>query len=933
MLLKRPKNNLIQFIPYSFIFKWIRNFLFIITVCTYGQERKLLNEILTSNADIPYKVQQADSLIDKAVIQKNDSLHYLQQQYATWLFDEKKIEKAIYHESQALAYSKSISHNTFSQFSALSLGYYYRNLPDILKSIDIYEQVLQINNKSEYAIRAYYQLGIAHLNIYDYYKAIEYFEHYASFFSSKEDEYSQRQLLKAYVNLTYSCLLLGEKKALKKGVDYANKALEIRSKVGATDLEFYEIHIKLAALNNQNESLNIPKALHHFEEALTIARRLNDSSKVIDIYKGIGNLYNTTQHDTAISYHEKALKLAKGRNIHEYEILVNLGYNYSALGNYEQGISTYLEALKKLTNEEFNDQNYRLEELLINSTHKIKLLNILPQIAESYLLQYQQEKDPTLLQNSLFYFLLADKTIDYLKINSSAHRSRLFWREVSSDIYGKALKVCYLLKDAEQAFYFMEKNKALLLMEDITKEKFKQSLLISQELLTEETRLKREVLLSELALRNEDSKILKDSIQNMHIKWEQSLKRLQDSIYKNSTNYPETTITSLTEVQNSMTKKDVIAEYHISTDDGYGLFSNNKNGYALFITNTDTFFYELQDLPKLKKDVFQLIEALRVPFANQEDIDHYQQLSYGIFKRLFPDDKVRQLLKNKNLTIVPDSYIGFLPFETLSYSEDQLNYLILNSEVSYSYSNSFMRNTTKSSNKVEKASFLGMAPVTFKDNTLPKLSNSYSELEALDNYYEGALYTEEQATKDLFLKELSQYAIIHLATHADATQENDPWISFEDEKLTLNELNLSRNNASLVMLSGCNTSIGKEEVGEGIMSLARGFFYGGSQSVIASLWSIDDTSTSSITKDFYQNLSEGQTKATALSNAKRSYLNNHQLSEQSPFYWGGLVLLGANDALPAQSDSNLLYYLLFSGILLFILYRYFKAKRATVSRN
>ena len=116
-----------------------------------------------------------------------------------------------------------------------------------------------------------------------------------------------------------------------------------------------------------------------------------------------------------------------------------------------------------------------------------------------------------------------------------------------------------------------------------------------------------------------------------------------------------------------------------------------------------------------------------------------------------------------------------------------------------------------------------------------------------------------------------------------------------------------RNNADLVTLSACNTSLGEVAKGEGVLSLARGFFYSGSKSVVASLWEVNDKSTSEIMTSFYTNLKDGQTKSEAMNNAKRTYLSNHSLSEQSPYYWSSFILIG--DAGAIDLSSNLYLYL------------------------
>jgi len=302
-------------------------------------------------------------------------------------------------------------------------------------------------------------------------------------------------------------------------------------------------------------------------------------------------------------------------------------------------------------------------------------------------------------------------------------------------------------------------------------------------------------------------------------------------------------------------------------------------------------------------------------------------LSYAVFKTLFPSEKVRSLIKGKKLSIIPDGYLSLLPFEALSTSETTTSYLIEDCDISYLYSWSFLQNNLIST--TEKANFLAMAPVDFTNSDLSKLVYSKDEIKNLKKYYPGESYLNEQASKSSFLNALPNYSMVHLATHADASDSITPWIAFSDSKLTLDEIYLTQNKASLVVLSGCNTTLGRQEVGEGVMSLARGFFYSGTQSVISSLWSIDDRSTPFIMKKFYKNLHDGKTKSTALRNAKLAYLKTHSLSEASPYYWASFILIGKDDAL-TNSIPGWIFYIIFAVALLLLflwLKRYKKAKR------
>jgi len=158
--------------------------------------------------------------------------------------------------------------------------------------------------------------------------------------------------------------------------------------------------------------------------------------------------------------------------------------------------------------------------------------------------------------------------------------------------------------------------------------------------------------------------------------------------------------------------------------------------------------------------------------------------------------------------------------------------------------------------------------------------------------------------------------IIHLATHANSNDSISPWIAFNDGKINLEKLYLTTNNADLVVLSACQTNTGELAVGEGVMSLSRGFFKTGAKSVISSLWNVDDKSTTKIMIDFYKNLKNGQTKSGALRKSKLKYIKNSSLSESSPYYWASFVLIGDTSIVSIPSND---YTYLYIGLGLLVL--------------
>ena len=128
--------------------------------------------------------------------------------------------------------------------------------------------------------------------------------------------------------------------------------------------------------------------------------------------------------------------------------------------------------------------------------------------------------------------------------------------------------------------------------------------------------------------------------------------------------------------------------------------------------------------------------------------------------------------------------------------------------------------------------------------------------------------------------------------------------------------------------SACNTDSGKLVKGEGIMSLSRGFIHAGCPSVVMSLWSVNDGSTSDIMKRFYQNLSKGKSKDSALKQAKLDYLNSSKKAFQHPFYWAAFVQFGDTSELRGNAFFSL-KKLAIGGVLLFVVFFFIQKIRKT----
>jgi CHAT domain-containing protein/Tfp pilus assembly protein PilF len=150
--------------------------------------------------------------------------------------------------------------------------------------------------------------------------------------------------------------------------------------------------------------------------------------------------------------------------------------------------------------------------------------------------------------------------------------------------------------------------------------------------------------------------------------------------------------------------------------------------------------------------------------------------------------------------------------------------------------------------------------------------------------------------------ELGHYRIVHFATHGLLNSQHPELsglaLSLVDERgrpqdgfLRLHEIFNLRLPAELVVLSACQTGLGKEVKGEGLVGLTRGFMYAGAARVVASLWRVDDTATAELMKLFYRRMLRDRMRpAAALREAQVEMWK--RAPGRSPFYWAGFVLQG-----------------------------------------
>jgi len=499
---------------------------FLCSFCAgFCQNENVISPVLRSNLDSQEKIRVVDSIL--ALYDNQNKYNLLDTSYttySTWLYKNKKYNATIKVLKASINNQPNLSSvDTLTwQHRLYFLGISYRRVKKYHKSIEIFQHPIIGYQKNSKTAKSYSELGLCYKTIGDYYKAITYYQLGASLLSQQGNN---KFLLINYINTTRAFL---ELKTLKS--------------------------------YSQRETLNILKADSYYKEAIDIATKMKDSSKLFNVYNQLGNLYNISDPDKGITYLNKAAYYAKNNALNSFYNEVNIGYCYLIKESYDQSIASYLKGISHITKIDIEtlkaEWNPSFFYPVDNKTH---LLSVLKNLANAHYKKYYITKDTELLNKAIKTYAIADELLDIIRIESTELKSKLHWRKESAELYGRAIKACFLTKDKNKAFYFMEKSKALLLTEELKNVQLKKNNTIRPDLVKREIALKKSIYILE---KQKQTSPDQDTITIALLNEQNKLLRLQDSIKNefagfeviNTTNL----ITNFKEVQESLDADEVV---------------------------------------------------------------------------------------------------------------------------------------------------------------------------------------------------------------------------------------------------------------------------------------------------------------------------------------------------------------------------------------
>jgi CHAT domain-containing protein/tetratricopeptide (TPR) repeat protein len=409
---------------------------------------------------------------------------------------------------------------------------------------------------------------------------------------------------------------------------------------------------------------------------------------------------------------------------------------------------------------------------------------------------------------------------------------------------------------------------------------------------------------------------------------------------------------TIKEIQSQLRPDDLLLEYSLGEERSYlwAVTSNSLKGYEIkprsMIDAASLEVYKLLTARQMTGPVIDDKYQSRVEEADKQ----YYNKALALSRMLL--GPVAGVLKNKRLLIVTEGLSQFISFDALPRPETnpdnvslQDSFLISDHQIVILPSVSALAAIRAEGNRLAPsrravavfadpvfssnddrvqtgktstdlaATFRGFNPLALRGfdglterGGLRRLIYSSEEADSILAAASGAAWVVkgfEASRENVMADKIGQYQVVHFATHGLVNTEHPelsgivlsmikPDGTSVDGFLQLHDVFNLKLSAELTVLSACDTGLGKDVRGEGLIGLTRGLMFAGSRSVVASLWKVDDRATAVLMGHFYKAmLQDGLPRAAALRYAKEQLRKDPAWS--APFFWAGFVLQGEYD--------------------------------------
>ncbi len=778
--------------------------------------------------------------------------------------------QAIATAQQAFDTAKKIDDTSGQSKSLANIALAYDYLGKYDQAITYYQQWLAIAQASGDKIgmsKSLGNLGLAYENLNNYDKAFEYYQRWLAIAIEIKDRLAEGKAL-TNIGLIYDYMgkydlaIASHLKSLEIALELNDRHLEgsAYGNIGITyqnlgkydkAIESYQKSLTIAkaskdrplessALGNLGNiyfmSGNYPKAIEYHQQNLAIAQSLKDRQAESIALGNLGNVNLKLQKYTeAINFYNRQLAIAQDLKdkLGEGSAYGNLGIVYQDLGEYNLAFA-YQQKYLAISREIKNRQG---ESYSLNSMALIMELQKQPELA---ILFYKQSVSVRESIRKDIRGLRKEDQQSFARTVSHTYR-QLADLLLKRGRVTEALQVLDLLKVQELEDYLKNIQ---------GNERTTQGI----ELLEPEKAISRDLL----TISNEQvSKLNRD---------------LANEIQK----IPPSQLNKVPAYLQQISRGTVLL---------YPLILSNRVEIVLFSSNTPPIH---RSVAIKENELENLIAQFRSDLQDNSSLDvkNSSQKLYDILIKPIESE----LSQAHTILYAPDGKLRYIPLAALY---DGKQWLV----EKYRISNLIAYNVTDFTQK-SKAIPSILAGAYGNGNTKSgqsPLPASISEVREIASTFPNTVNLTNTAFSRAAIElEIPKHNILHLATHGDFNgKPNTSYIFFGNgDTISLSEIkDWKLSNIDLIVLSACQTGVGKLDNGIEILGFGYQVQLAGAKASLASLWKVSDDGTQALMKSFYENIKQGNlTKAEALQKAQVDSLRSNQFSH--PFYWSAFILIG-----------------------------------------
>lgn len=764
--------------------------------------------------------------------------------------------RAIGQNSTAVELYRSAIHLFQSQENMVGEAHALRGMGIATYSLGVYDsalvcwekayQIFREKGERKFEGKVLNNFGTLYSSLSEYEKAIEYLSKSLTIAremgDAREEGISLQNLGNVYL----------WQSNFPKALDSYQQSLRIFRDIGHRQ---YEV-ITLLSIGSVYYYLHdYERAYEYYNNSLIITKELGDRNMESYALDNIGIIHGRLkEYSKALDYHQRSLTLLKelGDQKREGKVLNNIGVVYSQLEDYQHALECYQKSLCV-----FRDVGDKIGEgsslLNIGGIYRsmgkcqegLKLiqtgLGIVKDLGAD---DYVRVGHITLgdcnmemgeISQAQENYVKAIESVEGIRGKLEVEAQKSSYASGTYSIYEKMVTLLLINNQLEKAFNYMERGRARSFL-DILGDDIQVNKSTHEECLSGNT----------------DSDEYEPELRS--VKTEQPL--------------------TLPEVQSLLNPECTLLEFFLT--------ENKVLIWAITSVNADLIEENIAG------DSLQcLVESFRETILMHGSPDYLSRELYNVLIAPISDK-----ISTKRLIIVPHGTLHYLPFQALQDQDGK--YLFEKFQITYLPSASVMEYLSqKEDGRYDQ--ILAFGNPTANREGCKSIEFSRHEVERIGQVFlYSEIYTDSNATESVFRERATEHNILHLACHAELNSSYPMYSGLllapsegYDGELDVHEIFTLDLDASLVVLSACQTGLGKLTTGDELVGLSRAFLAAGAHSLVSSLWTVYDESTGYFMECFYRNL-QTHCKAESMQMAQLSTKEKYA----DIYYWAPFMLIG-----------------------------------------